>query len=519
MSSSSSNPDSTIHIDLPRRGGPWKRRAAIQSGIAAALAVFLLAAALMTEAFGQTAGRPAAPPDSGASAADADAAARRLAGSLVFRTIASYDDPHHNAAEFRAFHAYLEKNFPRVHAGLKREIVGGYSLLFRWEGSDPALKPALWMAHSDVVPVSPGTDQDWAEEPFAGLVKDGFIWGRGAWDNKGNLMAQLETVESLLASGFQPARTLYLAFGHDEEVTGPRGNQAIAALMKARGIHFDYVIDEGLVVTQGIIAGFTKPVALVGVAEKGYVTLKLEVKAPGGHSSMPPRETAVSRLAAAVNRVAQSPMPARIDGAAGGMFAALAPESGIARRMILSNLWLTGPLVRAQLEKSPTTDAMMRTTIAATVIQGGDKENVLPGRAHALLNMRLLPGDSVEDAVRHVTQAIADPGVAVSVQPGHSPASKVSSPASPAFHAIGASVKQAFPDALVAPGLVMGGTDARHYEAVADNIYRFSPVRVGREDTERIHGTNERLSVANYAEMMVFYRQLATRTLGAPKNG
>ena len=247
-------------------------------------------------------------------AIDVNAAAERLAGAVRMRTI-SYDDrPLASAEEFQKLHAYMKERYPKAHAVLQREVIAESSLLYTWEGTDAAAKPIVLMAHQDVVPISPGTEKDWKFEPFAGTIRDGFVWGRGTWDDKGNLFAIMEAVEMLVAQGFKPRQRIYLAFGHDEEVGGEKGAKQIAALLKSRGVNADFVLDEGLVITDGVLKGLDRPVALIGIAEKGFLTLTLSTTTTGGHSSMPPQSTAIGILSAALARLEQHPMPASISG-------------------------------------------------------------------------------------------------------------------------------------------------------------------------------------------------------------
>ena len=261
------------------------------------------------------------------------------------------------------------------------------------------------MAHQDVVPIAPGTEGDWAEPPFAGTVKDGFVWGRGAWDDKGNLVAQMEAIELLAAGGFQPRRTIHLVFGADEEVGGERGAKGIAALLKSRSERLSFVIDEGLLITDGIMPG-RKPAALIGIAEKGYLSVVLTVPATPGHSSMPPPkgESAIAMMSAALKRLDDEQLPGAIRGVAREMFETVAPEMDGFGRVALSNLWLFGPVVQKQLEAT-STNAILRTTTALTMVNAGNKDNVLPGRAEATVNFRLLPGDSTSAVMRHVHDA------------------------------------------------------------------------------------------------------------------
>ncbi|HEV8321333.1 MAG TPA: M20 family peptidase [Myxococcota bacterium] len=446
-------------------------------------------------------------------AVDGAAAALHLAGALHFRTISSQDPAAPGAAEARTelegLHAYLAATYPRAHAALAREVVGGGSLLFTWKGSDATLPPVLLMAHLDVVPVEPGTEGAWKHPPFAGVIADGFVWGRGALDDKGSLVAMLEAVETLLAAGFAPKRTFYFAFGHDEEVGGGAGNAKMAALLAERGVHLAWVLDEGLAILDGIVEGVSKPVALVGLAEKGYVTVELTVTGEGGHSSMPPRHTPVGILGAAVARLEEHPLPASIEGPARAMFDWLAPEMSFSRRVAFANLWLLGPLVEQLLAARPATDALIRTTTAPTMIEGSVKENVLPAKARALVNFRVRPGDSVAAVLDHVRACVDDDRVAVkAISEFASEPSPVSSADGAGFALVHRTIREVFPRVLVAPGLVTGATDSRYYAGLADGVYRFFPLWLGPDDRARFHGTDERVPVDHYADAVRFYAQL-----------
>ena len=452
-------------------------------------------------------------------AVDDKAVAERLGGAIRFQTIASRDDSQANAAEFRKLHDYLQQRYPKTHATLKRELVGGLSLLYTWPGTDPAAKPILLLAHQDVVPVSPGTESKWTVPPFSGEVKDGYIWGRGSWDDKGNLIAQMEAVEMLVASGFKPRQTVYLAFGHDEEISGLRGAVEVAKLLQSRGVKLDFVLDEGLLITEGIMPGLAQPAALVGLAEKGSVSVLLRAQAPGGHSSMPPPpgQSAIAQLAQAVTQVDSHPMPATLDthSIAGQMFDAIAPEMPGAQRVVLSNLWLFRPLVQAQLAKGQSTNAMLRTTTAATIVQGGVKENVLPGVAEATVNFRIKPGDTQAAVLAHVRSVVANPAVQVKQLPGGFEPSQVASVDSRGYQLVNRTLREVVPGALVAPGLMVGGTDSRHFAALSDHILKFSPIRARPEDLARFHGTNERISTAGLVEMVRFYHRLLQQAAGS----
>jgi len=459
---------------------------------------------------------PPAPP----LAVDEAAAAERLAVAIRARTVSAPTDASVNADQFRLLHEHLRSAYPRVHATLKREEINGLSLLYTWPGSDPAAQPVLLLAHQDVVPIAPGTEGDWAVPPWSGLVKDGFVWGRGSWDDKGNLIAQLEAVEMLIASGFQPRRTIYLAFGADEEVGGLRGAAQIAKLLAERKVKLDFVLDEGLVITDGVLPGMPAPVALIGIAEKGYVSVNLRLQGAPGHSSMPPPKGSgvIAQTSAALVRIEEQQFPAALRGVAREMFDTIAPEMGGVQRVVLSNLWLFGPLVQRQLEAAASTNAMLRTTTALTVVRAGERENVMPGRAEAIINFRILQGDSIASVVEHVKRAAGDGRFEVSAAGGNEP-SRLSPTTSSSYALINRTVREVFPGTLVAPGLMIAGTDSKHFEGISDHVYRFSPVRAKPQDLPRFHGTDERLGAANLAEMVRFYHRLLGQGAGRQEPG
>ena len=456
-------------------------------------------------------------------AVDEASAAQRLGEAVRLRTISSRSDANLSADQFKQLHALLQAKFPKTHAALKREVVGGLSLLYTWPGSKPELPPILLMAHQDVVPIATGTEKAWSTEPFSGEVKDGFVWGRGAWDDKGNLMAQLEAIEMLVASGYQPERTVHLAFGADEEVGGHRGAEQIAALLKERKVRLDFVIDEGLLITEGIMPGLKAPAALIGVAEKGYLSVVLKMSATPGHSSMPPPKgtSAIAMMSAALKRIDDEQLPGGIRGVADEMFATVAPEMSGFSRVALSNLWLFGPIVQKQLESGAGTNAVMRTTTALTIVNAGNKDNVLPGQAEATVNFRLLPGDTKDMVVERTRALVADATKTDKFElfalPGGAEASKVTPTDSAQYALINRTIREVFPGTLVAPGLMIGGSDSIHFGEISDHIFKFSPVRAGPQDLPRFHGTNERIAISNYVELIRFYHRLLTQGAKAPQ--
>ncbi|MCS6974140.1 MAG: M20 family peptidase [Cyclobacteriaceae bacterium] len=424
--------------------------------------------------------------------------------AITFKTISYGDSTLFDSAQFIGFRKFLENTYPKTHQVLSREIVKGYSLLYKWEGKNPELKPVVLMAHQDVVPIEEATRTMWTVDPFGGVVKDNFIWGRGTTDDKVNLIAIMEAVEKLVAENYQPDRTVYLAFGHDEEIGG-KGAVAIARLLKERNIAADFVLDEGGQITESKIPGLDRPVALLGTAEKGYISLKLSVSVPGGHSSMPEKETAIDILVAALNRLRSRPFEAGLTEPMKGFMESTGPYMPFVQRMAFANPWLFKKLILAEYAKTNTGDAMIRTTMVPTIIESGIKDNVVPTVATAVVNFRLLPGHSSLLVMEEVRKKINDDRV--SVAPLNKNISEPS-PVSPVngfgYRKIASTIRKSYPRVITSPFLVIGATDSRHFKDVSSNIIKFSPVI----DPIGFHGIDERISLQSYRTALWFYEQL-----------
>jgi carboxypeptidase PM20D1 len=337
-------------------------------------------------------------------------------------------------------------------------------------------------------------------------VRDSAIWGRGAIDDKGSLVAQLEAAEFLAAQGRQPVRTIIFAFGHDEEIGGDGGAVLMASALKDRGVRAWFVLDEGLAALDRhpLTGG---PASMIGISERGFATMRVRAIGQPGHSSMPPPETAVSLVSEAVDRIHSMPIERSLEGGpALGMMRALAPELSFTNRMAVSNEWLFGPLLRQRMEGNAAAQALLGTTIAPTMIDGGVRPNVLPAEATAMINFRLHPRDSAEDILRRARQQVADlEGVTVDWAEDPREATAISSTTSASYALIASLSREMLPDAPVAPGLVLAGTDSRHYADVAENVYRFQPILLTNEDLEGPHGVNEHISIENFERMIRFY--------------
>jgi len=447
--------------------------------------------------------------------ASAEAPEERFAKSLTFATISHESPEQFDAAAFDGLLAWLAASYPRVHATLGRERVGAASLLYTWPGQDPSLAPILLTSHLDVVPVP--DPESWTHPPFAGVIADGFVWGRGALDDKAGVVATLEALEGLVTEGFTPQRSVLVAFGHDEEVGGNAGAAAITALLAERGVRVWFSLDEGMAILEPGATSFTEtPLALVGIAEKGFLTLRLTARAAGGHSSVPPPSTAIGQLSRAIVRLEERPLDARTSGVVSDMLRAVAPHTSGFRRLVLTWPGLFGPILRSQLEKEPSTNAMVRTTTAVTMIDGGVKANVLPREASARVNFRLLPGDTSEFVVAHVRDAIDDPEIEIVVETANE-ASPVADPKSDAFALLSEVIHEVAPDAVVAPALVLGGTDTTHYARISENGFRFLPIRFDAKDLDRVHGRDERIPVTNYLGAIDFFGRLVKRASGGER--
>ena len=300
-----------------------------------------------------------------------DSATNRLAEAIRYRTVSYNEYALIDTTQFDGFIEFLNRSFPRLHRQLTLERINQYALLSTWPGRNPKRQPALLMGHYDVVPVIQGTQRMWKRPPFAGQIEGGYVYGRGTLDDKTTVMGLLEAVEYLLRTGFRPERTILLAFGPDEEVTGQRGAKAVAEQLRRRGIRPAYVIDEGGVIKTDGISGLNKPIALVGIGEKGYLSLELTATAEGGHSSMPPRQTSIGVMAAALARLEANPFPSRFDGGLQHLFAYTGPEMAFGQRLVFANQWLFAPIISRILAQTPAGDATQRTTIAPDRAAGG----------------------------------------------------------------------------------------------------------------------------------------------------
>jgi carboxypeptidase PM20D1 len=431
-------------------------------------------------------------------------AAKALSGAVKFATIAEYDFKKTDLRPFDDLYAYLFKQFPFVHKKLAIITELYPARVYRWTGSCKDLKPIILMGHVDVVPADHESLKKWKHQPFKGDIFEGTIWGRGTLDDKGPVVSILAAAELLLKQGFVPERTIYFAFGCDEESSGRAGAAHIVDWLKKKRIEPEAVLDEGAAVIDGVFPGIQGLLGLVDVAEKGYLTVKLTVESAGGHSATPEGPSAIAILAKALNKLNDHPMPPHM-GIIKNLFWHIGKSSPWAYRLVFSNLWILGWLAKRLLEQGGMTNAAIRTTIASTMIQGGIRDNVLPTKAEAAVNARLLPGDSVEKVLGHIRRTIGDERVKVDVVDGEGEPSPVSPVEHPSYGVLQKAIRQGYGNIPVAPFIVIGATDARYYAALCTNIYRFAPYLMNKELLATVHGYNERIASKVLVKMIQVY--------------
>lgn len=439
---------------------------------------------------------------------DRNAMLDRFSRAIQYKTISGSEDDLRDTTEFYGFLDFIEWEYPLVHERLDRIYFNDLTPLYFWEGSDPSLSPILLMGHYDVVPIDSTDIEGWEYGPFSGQISDGYIWGRGTLDNKNNVMSLLETMEYLLTVDYQPRRSFYVSFGHDEEIGGDEGARAISRYFQDNDITLNYVLDEGgAVLTDNPMVGHR--VATVGIAEKGYLSLELTAITSGGHSSSPPKEMAIVKLSEAISKLNNNPFPAAIDGATESMFDAIASKLPFHLRMVYGNRWATEGLMTRIMANDASLSPMVRTTTAPTMIRAGVKDNVLPNEARGVVNFRLIPGETFDSVREHVISVIDDEDITISdYGPIQVPPSMVSPVSSPNYRNLQQAIMDRFQDLYVMPYLVTGATDSRYFTGITDQIYRFSPIEFSMADMGIIHGTGEKIAVDSYVGSIDFYVHL-----------
>ena len=428
--------------------------------------------------------------------------------AIKIKTISPENKIDFDSIQFQHFSDFLKNTYPLADSLLEKKTFNSYSFLYKWMGSDLTLKPIVLMAHLDVVPVIQENRANWKHDPFGGEIINDTIWGRGVIDHKVGVIGIMESLELLLKDGFLPKRSIYIAFGHDEEIGGVNGAIKIAQHLKEENIEAEFVLDEGGSIVQKLIPGIQKDVALIGIAEKGFVSLELSVSIEGGHSSMPERETAIDVLSNAIVKLKQNPFPALISPSIENFIDNLGPEMPFANKLVFANKSIFKSLITGIYEESASGNALVRTTTSPTIFNSGVKDNIIPLVASAVINFRIIPGETITTVTNRVINIINDKRITIKKGSFLSEPSKVSSTSSFGYKTLNKTILEIYPTALVAPYLLVGATDSRHFNAISDNIYRFSAIKLNKENIKSFHGLNERLPISDFENSIRFYHQL-----------
>ena len=437
-----------------------------------------------------------------------DSARYRMATAISIPTISHENPALFDSAAFDTFTQFLESSYPLVHQSLEVTPINKYSRIYHWQGKQSSLKPIILMGHLDVVPVPQENLPKWTEAPFGMTIKDNIIWGRGAIDDKISVIGNLEAVEGLLREGYQPERSVYLCFGHDEELGGLNGAIPIVNHLKSKGVEAEFVLDEGFAITQGLTPGIDQDLALIGTAEKGFVSLTLSVQLKGGHSSMPAKESAIDVLAKAIVKLKENPFPATLTEPVRDFMEHAGPEMPFLQKMAFANRWLLEPMIMNVFESTPSGNSMIRTTTAPTIFQSGIKENIIPYEAKATVNFRIVPGMSIKEVKERVAKLIDDERIQITEGSFNSEAPASSPTNSLGYERIRQTIHEIFPETLSSPNLVVGATDSRYYYPLSPNVYRFTPIYLNSETVGTFHGVDERISVSDFENAIRYYVQL-----------
>ena len=468
--------------------------------ILAAVAVFVAVIAIRTARFTP---KPQPAVSDEEVSFDTDAIVDALGKLVRCKTISYNDHSQEDDAEFEKLYALLPELYPHVFGVCSLEKIPGRGLLFRWPGKE-AGDASVMMAHYDVVPVN---EENWQKPPFEAIIEDGVMWGRGTLDTKVTFNGVLSAANHLIAQGFQPEHDMYFAFSGGEEVNG-QGAPNIVQYFVDHDIHLSMVVDEGGAVVEGVFPGVKQPCGLIGIAEKGMMNAQYRTLSAGGHASAPKPHTPVGVLAAACKKVEDHPFRMHLTKPVAEMFDTLGRHSTLLYRIIFANLWcfswvldLLGKTSGGEM------NALLRTTVAFTQMNGSSARNVIPPEATMVANMRLNPADSVQGALEYLKKTVNDPNVEITALESFEP-SRISETACPAWDKVAAAVAETWQGCLVAPYLMVQCSDSRHYGRISDRVYRFSAMDLTSEERATIHGNNERIRLETAAKAVEFYIRL-----------
>ncbi|MEM8979160.1 MAG: M20/M25/M40 family metallo-hydrolase [Pseudomonadota bacterium] len=468
----------------------------------AAVALVVLCVVLVVNAFRLSPDETTAP-QAQLPQVDANTIAQLTSEAIQFRTISHPLGAPDRPEDYQQFLDWVGTAFPHATKAMTRAVVSGFTPIYHWPGRSSDTGAVLFSGHYDVVPI----EGDWSQDPWAGDIIDGYVWGRGTVDMKSGVVTMLHAMDQLAQSGFQPEKDIYLALTQDEEIGGKGGAAAVAQYMLDQGIKIDWTLDEGSFVLRDMLSGIDNDIAMINLAEKGYMTVRITALADGGHSSMPQNDNAIARLADAITTLQTHQVPGGLDGVSEAMFDTLAPHMGFVERVLFGNRWLFDPVLERVLSGTNTTNAMLRTTTAPTMLQGSTTENVLPQAASVTINFRLHPRDTPDTILEHIKAHLPDENFELEVLTARE-ASPVASEDDATFAHLARAARQVFGDVVVVPGLTVGGTDSSHYAVLTDNSYRFLPFVATSEDVAMLHAADERISVENLVRAVQYYQLL-----------
>ena len=434
---------------------------------------------------------------------DKDMAVKRLQTLVKFKTVSSRDPSLENEDEFQGLIDTLPALYPRVFEKCSLTYLPDRALLFKWEGKSHECASVM-MAHYDVVPADA---EKWDKPPFDGIIEDGILWGRGTLDTKATFNGVLSAADHLISEGFVPEQDVYFAFSGGEEING-KGAVNIVNYFKENKIKVGLVVDEGGAVVENVFPGVKAPCGLIGIAEKGIMDVQYRVKSNGGHASAPAPHTPVGVLSQACCNIESKPFKSHMTDPVAKMFDTLGRRSTFVYKMIFSNMWCFGWLFDKICKSSGgEVNALMRTTVAFTQMQGSNASNVVPTDAKMVSNIRINPMDTMESVEARLKKTVNNDNVEITVLHGINP-SRISKTDCDEYRKVEKAVLSTWKGALVSPYLMVQCSDSRHYGQISDRVYRFSAMALTSEERKTIHGNNERITLDAISRAVEFYIRL-----------